>query len=108
MDAISPFRISSVPSVLSVVKMLMRLRPFALTLALGSAAGASPAGAQQVPEAAYSQLSWRMIGPFRGGRTVAAVGAPGRPATLYIGVNNGGVWRSTDYGRVWQPIFDEQ
>ena len=61
--------------------------------------GVSPAGAQQVPSAAYQQLRWRMIGPFRGGRTVAAVGtprAPGRPATLYIGANNGGVWRSTD------------
>ncbi|MDB4905265.1 MAG: glycosyl hydrolase repeat-containing protein [Gemmatimonadetes bacterium] len=47
-----------------------------------------------------------MIGPHRGGRTVAAVGVPGTPTTFYQGVNNGGVWRTTDYGRTWVPIFD--
>src|SRR5437660_2520220 len=49
-----------------------------------------------------------MIGPFRGGRTVAAVGVHGTPTTFYIGVNNGGVWKTTDYGRTWNPIFDDQ
>jgi photosystem II stability/assembly factor-like uncharacterized protein len=53
-------------------------------------------------------LRWRMIGPFRGGRTVAAVGVPGRPNLFYMGVNNGGVWRTDDAGRTWQPIFDGQ
>ena len=64
--------------------------------------------AQQYDPALYSALRWRMIGPFRGGRTVAAVGVPGSPDVLYIGVNNGGVWRSGDYGRTWSPIFDGQ
>jgi photosystem II stability/assembly factor-like uncharacterized protein len=49
-----------------------------------------------------------MIGPFRGGRTKAAVGVPGQPNVFYIGACNGGVWKSTDYGRVWTPIFDDQ
>ena len=49
-----------------------------------------------------------MVGPFRGGRTVAAVGVPGQPHLFYIGVNNGGVWRTTDAGRVWTPIFDAE
>lgn len=49
-----------------------------------------------------------MIGPFRGGRTVGATGVAGQPNVFYIGVNNGGVWKSTDYGRVWTPIFDSQ
>src|SRR2546421_5486019 len=64
--------------------------------------------AQQYDPALFAEMRWRQIGPFRGGRTVAAVGVPGRPAVLYIGVNNGGVWRSRDYGRTWTPLFDDQ
>ncbi len=66
-----------------------------------------PAHAQQDPRM-FSGLSWRMIGPFRGGRTVAAVGVPGQPNLFYMGVNNGGVWKTTDAGRVWSPIFDAE
>jgi photosystem II stability/assembly factor-like uncharacterized protein len=54
----------------------------------------------------YNSLRWRMIGPHRGGRTVGAVGVPSQPNVFYIGVNNGGVWKSEDYGRTWKPIFD--
>lgn len=49
-----------------------------------------------------------MIGPYRGGRTVGAVGVPQQPNVFYIGANNGGVWKTTDYGRTWVPIFDNQ
>ena len=56
----------------------------------------------------FGEMRWRMIGPFRGGRTVAAVGVPSQPNVFYIGVNNGGIWKTTDYGRVWTPIFDDQ
>ena len=64
--------------------------------------------AQQQDTALYSMLKWRMIGPHRGGRTVGAVGVPQQPGVFYIGVNNGGVWKTTDYGRTWFPIFDDQ
>ena len=53
-------------------------------------------------------LKYRMIGPHRGGRTVGAVGVPQQPNVFYIGVNNGGVWKTNDYGRTWNPIFDAQ
>ena len=56
----------------------------------------------------FRELTWRNIGPLRAGRTRAAVGDPNRPNVLYIGVTNGGVWRTTDYGRTWEPIFDDQ
>ena len=56
----------------------------------------------------YKDMKWRMIGPFRGGRTVGAAGIPSQPNVFYIGVNNGGVWKTTDYGHTWKPIFDDQ
>ena len=83
---------------------------FILALLAFCAATISAAGlhAQQFDSTLFSELSWRMIGPHRGGRTVAAVGVPDQPNIFYIGVNNGGVWKTTDYGRVWTPIFDDQ
>ena len=56
----------------------------------------------------YSGLRWRDIGPFRGGRTVGAAGIAGQPNVFFIGVNNGGVWKTDDFGRTWQPLFDDQ
>src|SRR5271167_2719922 len=66
------------------------------------------AGWTQVPESTYQDLHWRMIGPFRGGRTRAAAGVPSQPNVFYIGQVNGGVWKSDDYGRTWTPIFDNE
>src|SRR5436190_348474 len=60
------------------------------------------------PSRAYSALHWRCIGPFRGGRTVGAAGIVDQPNTFFIGVNNGGVWKTNDAGRTWNPIFDDQ
>ncbi len=77
---------------------------FLLFMMLGHVPGAL---AQPVDAALYQSLEWRMIGPFRASRTVGAVGVPDQPNVFYIGINNGGVWKTDDYGRTWKPIFDD-
>jgi photosystem II stability/assembly factor-like uncharacterized protein len=79
------------------------LLPFAVMLSVAGSASAQP-----FPETLFSEMRWRMIGPFRGGRTVAASGIPGNTNVFYAAANNGGVWKTTDAGRVWTPIFDDQ
>ncbi len=84
------------------------IRVLAVTVMLTALAAPFEAAAQPAGSGAFSHLRWRMIGPHRGGRTVGAVGIPDQPNVFYIGVNNGGVWRTSDYGRTWEPIFDDQ
>jgi len=79
---------------------------FLLVLLLGLPLQAAVAA--EAPFATAAQgLHWRLVGPFRGGRTRAVAGIPGQPATFLIGAVNGGVWKTTDYGRTWNPLFDE-
>ncbi|MGD0669202.1 MAG: glycoside hydrolase [Bryobacteraceae bacterium] len=80
--------------------MRRRLLLFACLLPIASAQNFTPDH--------YAGLEWRMIGPFRGGRTVGAAGIADQPNVFYIGVNNGGVWKTDDYGRTWAPVFDAQ
>ena len=68
----------------------------------------TPLCAQSVPPNLYSGLHWRMIGPFRGGRAVATTGVPGDPTTFYFGAVDGGIWKTTNAGVTWTPIFDRQ
>jgi len=67
-----------------------------------------PLRAQSVSPDLFSGLKWRLIGPFRGGRAVATAGVPGDPNTFYFGTVDGGVWKTTNAGGTWTPVFDHQ
>jgi hypothetical protein len=88
----------------------MRKALFALGLIVAAGA-AVPLPAQQASAShaqLFSDMRWRNIGPLRGGRTKAIAGVPSQPFTFYIGMVNGGVWKTTNAGRTWAPIFEDQ
>ena len=71
-----------------------------------------PADAQQpanpVDPKTYNGIKWRLIGPFRGGRSITVTGVPSQPNTFYFGAVAGGVWKTTDAGNTWDPLFEKQ
>jgi photosystem II stability/assembly factor-like uncharacterized protein len=90
----------------------------AVLLAVAAAGGSSVAAekakaAADSPKPAFDDrlfegLSWRSIGPFRGGRVTAVAGVPGQPLVYYMGATGGGVWKTTNAGIDWAPITDGQ
>src|SRR5262245_50142666 len=90
---------------------LVRSRHLASLLllsALATAASAQRVGdPPSIDPGLYQELRYRLVGPFRASRTVGGVGVPSQPGVFYAGVNNGGVWKTDDYGRTWRSIFDE-
>jgi photosystem II stability/assembly factor-like uncharacterized protein len=87
--------------------MLRHFRVLA-TVFLSVAATIIPSLAQQVDPALFQEMKWRLVGPFRAGRALTAVGVPGNPSVYYFGSVGGGVWKSTNAGATWDPIFDSQ
>ena len=81
----------------------------ALAIAVGFSALVLPlVFAQQYDANLFSGLHWRLIGPFRGGRSNGVTGVPGHPNMFYFGSVGGGVWKSENSGRTWAPVFDAQ
>lgn len=86
-------------------------RNLIVRMALGTLFGLCTVGlssAQEISPSLYSEMQWRMIGPFRAGKVNAVAGVPGNPAVYYFAADGGGIWKSTDGGVVWKPIFDKE
>jgi photosystem II stability/assembly factor-like uncharacterized protein len=73
-----------------------------------TATAAAPAAEEKKPEDRWKGLTWRSIGPYRGGRVLAVAGVPGDAATYYFGAVAGGIWKTTDSGASWKPIADKE
>ena len=85
-------------------------RPYFVFLAVVSLciATAFNVNPQQIDPKTYGGMKWRLVGPFRGGRVLTVAGVPSEPNTYYFGAVAGGVWKTTDGGNTWDPLFDKQ
>src|SRR5215831_14085598 len=86
----------------------LRCSVLVLTVLSLSLAFSTPSAAQNVSPQLFGRMQWRSIGPYRGSRTVATAGVPGNSNTFYFGSVDGGVWKTTNAGLTWVPMFDGQ
>jgi photosystem II stability/assembly factor-like uncharacterized protein len=91
------------------VKLVRRIGAWLLiAMALSCCGMPLESRAQQIDAKTYDAMKWRLIGPFRGGRSVTVAGVPSQPYTYYFGAVSGGVWKTSDGGNSWDPLFDKQ
>jgi photosystem II stability/assembly factor-like uncharacterized protein len=74
----------------------------------GATSDSDAAESSKPEEKAFKGMKYRLIGPFRGGRSLTAAGIPGDPTTYYFGATGGGVWKSTDGAETWSSVFDKE
>ena len=91
-----------------MTRLSVRIGPLLVLVLAIALATTARAREESIPQRAYGDLHWRLLGPFRGGWATAVTGIPGDPATFYLGSADGGVWRTTDAGSSWRPLFEGQ
>ena len=94
----------SLRSLFSFVSLSLALLPAAIALGQTPV----PSAAAAIDEKLFRGIQWRQVGPFRGGRALSVEGVPGDPSTFYFGAVAGGVWKTTDGGANWAPLFDKE
>src|SRR3984893_7179712 len=93
---------------LSLLGIVFAVSVFLFPASLQTAPSPTPSPAGAIDEKLFNGMRWRQIGPFRGGRALAIEGVVGEPDTYYFGAVAGGVWKTTDGGANWIPLFDKQ
>src|SRR5437588_3933272 len=100
----------------SILQSATAVEPSPIKTKAGGGGTATPAASPEkkplppgaIDEKLFSGMQWRQIGPFRGGRALAIEGVPGEPDSYYFGGVAGGVWKTTDGGQNWTPLFDKE
>src|SRR5205823_5704034 len=102
--------LSILPLALAAVTLAVSPSPHALSPSPSPSASASPKPAPPgaIDEKLFKGMQWRQVGPFRGGRALAIEGVQDEPDTYYFGAVAGGVWKTTDGGANWTPLFDKE
>ena len=80
---------------------------FTAFVSISALVAVAPLPASQFDQNLYAGMQWRLVGPFRAGRVSAVAGVIGQPGVYYMASPGGGVWKTTDAGVVWKPIFDQ-
>jgi len=82
--------------------------PYQSAFASSYPTAGEPPEKSAIDESLYSGMKWRLVGPFRGGRALAVQGVAGEPNVYYFGAVAGGVWKTTDGGQTWAPLFQKE